>query len=145
MKTFILPARSTTATDTRAPHSAHAASAIVIAILAETSRCISTCALTEPGTTRTVATPAAANTRNIMRSSHCVTYPNSTYGQRCGYDRWPGLCHGPRGLITGLKPSEAIRRSVALTSRRDRTDSAFGTFVSCSVVPGGADLDQRDC
>jgi hypothetical protein len=50
-------------------HSVHAVSAIVSAMRADNSRCISTCALTELGTARTVATPAAAITRNIMSPS----------------------------------------------------------------------------
>src|SRR5206468_9316841 len=110
MKTFILPARSTTATDTRAPHSDHAVSAIVNAILAETSRCISTCALTEPGTTRTVARPAAANTRNIMRSSHCCDIGELQLRPALRLRPRPGLCHGPYTLITGQRLLLAMSR-----------------------------------
>src|SRR5262245_52083018 len=84
---FNRPARSTTATDTRAVHSVHAASAIVIAMRADSSFCISTCALTELGTARAVATPAAANTRNIMNPSQLFVTLNFTYGPHCGGDR----------------------------------------------------------
>src|SRR5262249_28084905 len=49
------------------------------------------------------------------------------------------LCHGLRALITG---DQAIRRSVTLTARQDRFDSEAR---SRGVVPGGADLDKRDC
>src|SRR6266568_9668732 len=146
-KTRNRPARSTTATDTLLPffaHSATAASAAARPMASDTSRCISTWACKDDGSTHAAIAPAARTIRIDMRNlpwlldvatAPCATWPSGTGAawkpHRSGIGQpdctpfpvsataAPGLCHPAPPLITHRAPGVVRCRMITVAPLAD--------------------------